>query len=408
MNGCLEGIKVLDLTQSVAGPYCTMLLGDLGAEIIKVERPGSGDDTRSWGPPFWDEQSTTFLAINRNKRSITLDLKHREGKKVLWDLIRQADILVQNLRSKTLDRMGFDYEAVKVENPSLIYCSMTAYGNTGPMREFPGYDPLMQAFGGLMSVTGQPDGAPVRVGTSIMDMGMGMWGVIGILGALRDRDQTGEGQLVETSLYETAISWIPHHIMSYLGTGEVPRRHGSGTSMLAPYEAYPTRDGHILVAAGNNSLWGKLCQALGLTELLDDPRFKDNPSRVRNREALFDLLATRLRADTTEVWTKALWEIGVPCSPIQTVDQVVSEPQTEAVGILRSVTHPKIPNYTDVGIPVMWDGVRPETQKTPPKLGADTKTILQEIGRSAEEIDQLSAEGAITDNQPVHPQNVEE
>ena len=395
MNLPLSGINVLDLTQNVAGPYCTMLLGDLGAEVIKVERPKVGDDSRLWGPPYWGEQSTTFMALNRNKKSVALDLKHDEGQELLWDLVKRSDVLVQSLRSKSLQRMGFGYNMVRRRNPRLVYCSMTAYGNTGPMRDLPGYDPLMQAFAGLMSVTGEPDGAPVRVGTSIMDMGMGMWGVIGILGALRDRERTGEGQLVETSLYETAIAWIPYQIMSYLGTGEVPRRHGSGTAMLAPYEAYPTRDGRILVAAGNNSIWGELCRALGAEELLEDPRFEDNPSRVENREALYENLVARFGADTTEAWVEKLREAGVPCSPIRAVDQVVADPQTEAVGILRSVAHPTIPDYTDVGMPLTWNGARPETRRVPPSLGSDTREILREIGRSEEEVDRLVTEGVV-------------
>jgi crotonobetainyl-CoA:carnitine CoA-transferase CaiB-like acyl-CoA transferase len=395
VNLPLSGINVLDLTQNVAGPYCTMLLGDLGAEVIKVERPKVGDDARLWGPPYWGEQSTTFMALNRNKKSVALDLKHDEGQELLWDLVKRSDVLVQSLRSKSLQRLGFGYNMVRHKNPRLIYCSMTAYGNSGPMRDLPGYDPLMQAFAGLMSVTGDPDGAPVRVGTSIMDMGMGMWGVIGILGALRDRERTGEGQLVETSLYETAIAWIPYQIMSYLGTGEVPRRHGSGTAMLAPYEAYPTRDGRILVAAGNNSIWGELCRALGAEELLEDPRFEDNPSRVENREALYENLAARFGADTTEAWVEKLREAGVPCSPIRAIDQVVADPQTEAVGILRPVAHSTIPGYTDVGMPVIWNGIRPETRRTPPKLGSDTREILREIGRSEEEVDRLVTEGVV-------------
>lgn len=395
MNLPLSGINVLDLTQNVAGPYCTMLLGDLGAEVIKVERPKVGDDARLWGPPYWGEQSTTFMALNRNKKSVALDLKHDEGQELLWDLVKRSDVLVQSLRSKSLQRMGFGYNMVRRRNPRLIYCSMTAYGNTGPMRDLPGYDPLMQAFAGLMSVTGEPDGAPVRVGTSIMDMGMGMWGVIGILGALRDRERTGEGQLVETSLYETAIAWIPYQIISYLGTGEVPRRHGSGTAMLAPYEAYPTRDGRILVAAGNNSIWGDLCRALGAEELLDDPRFEDNPGRVENREALYENLAARFGADTTEAWVEKLREAGVPCSPIRAVDQVVADPQTEAVGILRPVAHPTIPGYADVGMPLTWNGARPETRRLPPGLGSDTREILREIGRSEEEVDRLVKEGVV-------------
>lgn len=405
MNKPLDGITVLDVTQSVAGPYCTMLLGDLGAEVIKVERPGTGDDTRSWGPPYWNEESTTYLSLNRNKRSIALDMKHEEGQKVLWDLVRQADVLVQNLRTGTLERLGFGYETVIAENPRIIYCSMTAYGNAGPMRDFPGYDPLMQAFGGLMSVTGEPDGAPVRVGTSIMDMGMGMWGVIGILGALQNRERTGEGELVEMSLYETALSWVPYQVMSYLATEEVPKRHGSGTAMLTPYEAYPTHDGHILIAAGNNSLWGKLCHVLGLDEVSEDPRFLHNPDRVHNREILFEMLAGRFKEDTTEAWTEKLWEAGVPCSPIRTMDQVVTDPQTAAVDILRSTAHPRIEGYAEVGIPVSWNGMRPETRRVPPELGEDTREILRRIGRSPEEIDNLLAEKAVADNRATSRQD---
>ncbi len=405
MKKPVDGVTVLDVTQSVAGPYCTMLLGDLGADVIKIERPGTGDDTRSWGPPYWNEESTTFLSLNRNKRSIALDMKHEEGQRIMWDLVRQADVLVQNLRTGILERLGFGYEAVKAENPQIIYCSMTAYGNAGPMRDFPGYDPLMQAFGGLMSVTGEPDGAPVRVGTSIMDMGMGMWGVIGILGALQNRERMGEGQLVEMSLYETALSWVPYQIMSYLGTGEVPKRHGSGTAMLAPYEAYPTRDGHILIAAGNSSLWGKLCHVLGLEELPEDPRFRDNPDRVRNREALVEILVERIRQDTTEAWMERLLDAGVPCSPIRTMDQVVIEPQTEAVDILRPTAHPRIDGYSEVGIPVSWNGMRPETVRVPPELGEDTREILQEIGKSPEEIDSLLAEGALADGRTASRQD---
>lgn len=391
----LEGIRVLDLTQSVAGPYSTMILGDLGADVVKVERPNGGDDTRSWGPPYWGDESTTFLALNRNKRSVALDLKHPEGQKILRELLRDADVLVHNLRGKAADRLGLGYEAMKKENPRIICCSMTAYGSVGPMRHYPGYDPLIQAFGGLMSITGEPGGAPVRVGTSIMDMGMGMWAVIGILGALQNRSRTGEGDLVETSLYETAVGWIPYQIMSYLGTGETPRPHGSGTAMLAPYEAYPTSDGHILIGAGNNSLWDKLCRVLELEEARDDPRFRDNPDRVRNREALFEVLAGRLRTDTTEAWAEKLRAAEVPCSPIRTIDQVVAEPQTEALGILRSMAHPRLPGYTDVGIPVLWDKGRPETRHVPPLLGDATREVLDELGRSSREIDELVAEGVV-------------
>lgn len=387
----LSGLTVLDLTKSAAGPYCTMLLGDLGADVIKIERPQGGDDTRSWGPPFWGKTSTTFLSLNRNKKSVVLDIKHHEGQRILRDLVERADILVHNLRAGTLERLGFGYEEVSAQNSSIIYCAMTAYGSSGPMSADPGYDVLMQAFAGLMSITGEPEGPPVRAGTSVVDMGTGMWGVIGIMAALMHRRETGEGQLVETSLLETAISWIPYQIMGFLGTGEVPRRYGSGLPVLAPYEAYPTSDGLIVIAAGNNSQWGNLCRVTGLEELLDDPRFADNPSRVRHREALFHHLATQLRGKSTATWVDRLSRAGVPSSPIQSIDQVVSHPQTREVGILRQVHHPEIPGYTDVGLPVRWDGSRPETRLPPPRLGADTRDVLRMLGRSDDDIDQLMA-----------------
>ena len=401
MSGPLKGIKVLDLTQSVAGPYCTMLLGDFGAEVTKVERIDGGDDTRSWGPPFWGEEGATFLALNRNKRSIALDIKQEEGQKLLWDLARQSDVVVRNLRSTTLEKMGLDYESLRRDNTRLIYCSITAYGTTGPMHQFPGYDPLMQAFGGLMSITGEPDGAPVRVGTSIMDMGTGMWATIGIIGALFERERTGEGQLVETSLYETAVSWIPYQIIGYLATGEVPKRHGSGTAVLAPYEAYPTRDGHLLVGAGNNNLWERMCHAIALEELVDDPRFRNNPDRVENREALFEVLASRFREDTTEAWDERLREAGVPCSPIRTIDEVVAEPQTKALGLVRRVEHERIPDYADVGVGVSWDGERPDTRSVPPRLGEDTRAVLSDAGRSDDQIEELIAQGVVSEDAAV-------
>jgi len=385
----LSGLTVLDLTQSAAGPYCTMMLGDLGADVIKIERPQRGDDTRSWGPPFWGKTSAAFLSFNRNKKSVVLDIKHPEGQRILKDLVGRADILVHNLRAGTLERLGFGYEEVRAQNKSIIYCAMSAYGSSGPMSGDPGYDVLMQAFSGLMSITGEPGRPPVRSGMSVVDMGMGMWGVIGIMGALMHRRETGEGQLVETSLFETALSWIPYQIMGFLGTGEVPQRYGSGLPMLAPYEAYPTSDGMIVLAVGNDSQWGKFCRVTKLAELLEDPRFADNPSRVRHREALFQHVSAQLKGKSTAAWVDVLGNAGVPCSPIQSIDQVVSHPQTKEVGIMREVNHPEIPGYTEVGLPVRWDGRRPETRLPPPRLGADTREVLRELGRSDDDIQQL-------------------
>jgi crotonobetainyl-CoA:carnitine CoA-transferase CaiB-like acyl-CoA transferase len=397
----LEGIRVVDITQSAAGPYCTMILGDLGAEVIKVERPEGGDDARTWAPPYWGEYGCTFLALNRNKRSLAVDLKTDAGKAILWELVESADVLVHNLRSGALDKLGFGYDAVHARNPALIYCSMTAFGGSGPLASRPGYDPLMQAYAGLMSITGErsvpgePPRPPIRVGTSINDMGMGMWGAIGVLTALMNRSRTGTGQLVETSLLETAVSWIPYQLMAYLGSGDLPRRHGSGTSMNAPYEAFQTSDGYLLVAAGNNSLWRKLCEAIGRPELLTDPRYIDNPDRVRNRDDLAADLTETLRTDSAARWAGVLQEAGVPCSPIRTLDEVVADPQVEHLRLLRPVEHPHIQDYRDIALPLQVDGQRIETRRVPPDLGSDTWEILEALGHSTEEIAKLLDEKVV-------------
>ena len=351
--------------------------------------PLGGDDIRAWGPPFWGSATTAFLSFNRNKRSVALDVKRAEGQEVLWELASQADVLVQNLRPGSLGRLGFDYESVRKRNPRIIYCSMTAYGSTGPMRDMPGYDPLLQAYSGLMSVTGESDGPRVRVGTSIVDMGTGMWAAIGILAALLRRRDTDVGQLLETSLYETALNWIPYQIMGYLATGDVPRRHGSGLPILAPYEAYPTRDGQLLVAVGNNGHWLALCRAIDLSSLVTDARYVDNPSRVRNRGSLNEHLTQRLRTRTSAEWLGILRDASVPCSPLHDIGEAVNDPQTEALGILRSTTHPDIPGYLDLGLPLRSGGDRPATRLPPPALGQHTREVLRSLGRTDAEIDHL-------------------
>jgi crotonobetainyl-CoA:carnitine CoA-transferase CaiB-like acyl-CoA transferase len=308
---------------------------------------------------------------------------------------------VHNLRSGALDKLGFGYDAVHARNPALVYCSMTAFGGSGPLASRPGYDPLMQAYAGLMSITGersapgQPPRPPIRVGTSINDMGMGMWGAIGVLTALMNKSHTGVGQLVETSLLETAVSWIPYQIMAYLGSGDLPRRQGSGTSMNAPYEAFETADGHLLVAAGNNSLWRKLCHAIGRPDLLTDPRYTDNPDRVRNRDDLAADLTETLRTDSATHWATVLQDAGVPCSPIRTLDEVVADPQVEHLRLLRPVAHPQIEDYRDIALPLQVDGQRVETRRVPPDLGSDTWEILETLGHSTEEVAKLLDEQVV-------------
>ena len=391
----LDRTLVVDLSQNVAGPYCTQILGDLGAEVIKVERPEKGDEARNWAPPYWGEEAATFLAFNRNKRSLTLDVKRPEALEVLRRLLAKADVLIQSFRAGVVEELGLGYDRVKTWNPRVIYCSVTAFGIHGPLKDLPGYDPLMQAYGGMMSINGHPGETPARVGTSIVDMGTGMWAAIGILGALRLRDHTGHGSHVTTALYDTALAWIPYQIMNYLASGKLPLPQGSGTAMIAPYEAFPTADGHLMIGAATDGLFQKACDALEIPRVARDPRFADNPSRVRNREALFDLLAEVTRQETAGVLLERLRRAGVPAAPIQTIDRVVTDPQTEASGMLPPIPHPRIPDFRTVALPLRWDGERPPVRRVPPRLGEDTDGILAELGYTRDEILRLAREKVI-------------
>jgi len=391
----LHGIVVADLTQNVAGPFCTQILGDMGADVIKVERPGAGDDARAWAPPFWGAESAAFLALNRNKRSLALDIKSPAGLETLRRLVTRADVLVQSLRAGVVEGMGFGYEQVRVMNPRLVYCSITAYGPRGPLKDLPGYDPLMQAYAGLMSVNGHPGQPPARVGTSIVDMGTGMWAAIGILGALRERDRTGHGAQVTTALFDTALMWVCYHLMGYLGSGTIPQPQGSGTSMIVPYEAFPTQDGYLMIAAGRDALFVKACEALGLGELAQDPRFADNPSRVKHRAILFDRIADVTRREGSGALQERLRRVGVPCSQILTIDRVVAEPQTGASGMLVAAEHPRLPDYRGVGLPIMWEGKRPGIARVSPLVGEHTAVILGWLGYGPDEIRRLADQGAV-------------
>ncbi len=379
MMHCLEGLRVIDVTQNLAGPFCTQILGDLGADVIKVEPPGAGDSARAWGPPFWEGESPLFLTTNRNKRSIQLNLKSPEGADTLWALIAGADVFVQSFRSGRAEALGFGYEAVSALEPAMVYVSVTAYGSEGPLSHLPGYDPLMQAAGGIMSVTGQPDGPPTRVGGSVVDLGTGMWAALGVLAALRDRDATGRGCHVESSLLGSALTWMGYHMIGYLATGEVPGPMGSRLAMIAPYEAFPTADGHIMINAGNDTTFRRLTEALGLEELADDERFADNPSRVENRPALFESIAGKTRALEAGELLELLYRHNVPCAPIQDVAQVVGDPQVAATGMLRAAEHPRIDDYRDVAMPITWNGEQAAFRAHPPGPGEHTHEVLAEL-----------------------------
>jgi crotonobetainyl-CoA:carnitine CoA-transferase CaiB-like acyl-CoA transferase len=389
-----RGLRVLDLTQNFAGPYCTQILADLGAEVVKVEPP-KGDAARAWAPPFWGGESPLFLSTNRGKRSIQLDLKSESGKEILWKLVGGSDVFVQAFRSGVIEELGFDYESVRERRPGIVYVSVTAYGPTGPLKDLPGYDPLMQAYGGMMSVTGHDPAEPARVGGSVVDFGTGMWSALGVLAALHERTETGEGSHVTTALLDTAIGWVSYHLMSHLATGTVPRPMGSGFAMIAPYQAFPTSDGKLMIAAGNDGSFRRLCEALELPDLAGDPRYASNPSRVEHRDELFALIAEA----TSEHTTRKLWELlgkhAVPSAPIQDMAEVAKDAQVKASGMLPHVDHPEIPGYRDVALPVRWDGERPETTMLPPKAGQHSREILSELGYGDEEIDELVAAGDV-------------
>jgi crotonobetainyl-CoA:carnitine CoA-transferase CaiB-like acyl-CoA transferase len=366
-----------------------MILGDMGADVIKIERSGYGDDTRKWSPPTWNGESTTFLSANRNKRSMTIDLNKPEGVKIIQKLAYQADILVESFRPGSLEKRGLGYEKLKEKNSGLIYCSISAYGNTGPLRNEPGYDPILQASTGIIDMTGDPDQAPVRLPIAVNDMGSGMWAAIGVLSALITRQTSGRGCRVETSLFETASWWMNYHITSYLATGVTPVRCGTGTPWLAPYEVYPASDEGLLVCAGNDNLFQKFVEVLQLPALAKDEQFATNPMRVKNRDELRRRILERFQTRTAAEWEGLLKAQSIPCSRIQNVADLVKEEQLHALGLMTAYPHPMIPDLRLIDSPVSINGVRTAQQNPPPLLGEHTDAILAELGYSDEAVTKL-------------------
>lgn len=395
LNQALTGIKVLDLSRILTGPFCTMLLADMGAEVIKVEAPGVGDDTRQWGPPFVGTESTYFLSVNRNKQSLTLNLKHPEAREVFFRLVREADILVENFRPGTMEKLGLGYPKLAELNPRLIYAAISGFGLTGPYRDKPGYDVLAQAMGGLMSVTGEPGREPVKAGMSLADIGAGMYATIGILAALQHRNVTGKGQMLETSLLETIISWQTYVATAFWATGKVPGRSGSAHPSIAPYQALRAKDQAFIVAVGNDALWQKFCTALGAPELLQDSRFTTNKDRVINRDVLIPLLEERLAADTAVNWSEKFEAVGVPAGPIYDIGQVWADPQVVAREMAVDVPHPTLGSVKVPGVPIKFSETPGVVKTAPPLLGQHTDVLLERLGYTAEQIRAMRDGGAI-------------
>ena len=373
------GLTVVEISTSVAAPFAGHIFSELGARLVKVEK-STGDDARGWGPPFWEGASAYFQALNRNKLSVVCDLRSAEDLQALTDfIVAEADVVIQNLRPGQVEKLGLDGETLTALKPSLIYCNLGAFGKTGPLKDRPGYDPLMQAFSGIMSTTGEPGRPAVRVGASLVDMGTGMWAVIGTLSALLKRQHTGKGGIVDVSLFETASCWVSLIGAQVLATGEVPQRQGSGASGIVPYRGYITQDGEVVIAAGSDKLFSLLANVLGHPEWVTDPRFVDNPSRVNNQKELYGMIEALVAKHSTEYWIEVLEKAGIPCSPVNNVLQMLEHPQTQALGLVQDVPGTQM---RFLGLPLSFDGVRPKPLAPPPKLG-EHSDILKESHKAS-------------------------
>jgi crotonobetainyl-CoA:carnitine CoA-transferase CaiB-like acyl-CoA transferase len=396
MHRPLHGMRVLDVTTSIAGPYCAQILAALGADVVKVERPGTGDDGRAWGPPFWNGEGTMFLSANAGKRSIGISLREPDGREAVLRLAERSDVFLQSLRPGLAAELGLGVDVLRARNPRIVYCTVGAYGRVGPLSHEPGYDALMQAAGGLISMTGEPGRPGVRVGASLIDQGTGMWAALGVLAALLARDRTGAAPEVDVSLYETALAYIGYHVAGYLADGTVPAGEGTRFPMVAPYQVFRTADGELMIAGGNDRLFRAICGVLGLPDLVGDPRFRTNPDRVANRDALCELLEGRLRTETTAHWHERLSAAGVPAAPVANVADIVASPQTEALGIVQALPHPAIPDLRLPALPLSFDDERAVHRSPPPAVGEHTTEILAEAGYDDETIAALAARGVIT------------
>lgn len=393
--GALSDVKVLDLTRVLAGPYCTMMLADLGAEIIKVEQPTIGDDSRAFGP-YVEGESGYFMSINRNKESMTVNLKSPEGKEIIKAMVKEVDVVVENFRPGTMKKLGLDYEVLKEINPRIIYAASTGYGQSGPYSQRPAYDAVVQAMGGIMSITGQADGEPTRVGSSIGDIIAGIMTAIGVLAALHERENSGLGQMVDVAMLDCQVAILENAITRYLYTGDVPKPIGNRHPSIVPFEPFATKSDQIIVAIGNDRLWVTFCDLLGLNELVDDPRFYNNPQRSDNYLELRPIIAEKMLAKSAEEWQAIFDENGIPSGPINTVDKVLDNPQVIARHMIEEVDHPVAGKTRIPGIPIKLSRTPGEIHSAAPLLGADTEKLLAKyLGYDAEKIAELREKKAI-------------
>ena len=404
MKGPLDGIKVFDLTRVLAGPHCTQILGDLGAEVIKVERPGSGDDTRGFAPPYQSNdkgeqtsESAYYTGANRNKRSITINLSTPEGQALAKKLMADCDILVENFKTGTLERYGLGYDQLKSEFPRLIYCSVTGFGQTGPYAARPGYDGLIQAMGGVMSLTGVPDGEPMKVAVPICDLMAGMYATVGILAAVRHQSETGEGQFIDIGMLDTHIGWLANQGMNYLATGENPDRIGNMHPNILPYQVMPTADGYIVLSVGNDPTFERFCKLAECEELLEDERFQTNAARVSNRDFVTETLNEITIKKSSEWWLTELEKEKIGCGPINNLDQVFADPHVKARDMVVEMDHPTMGNKPIklIANPIKLSKTPPTYRKAPPLLGQHTDEILGEAGLSVDEIAKLKEDGTV-------------
>ncbi|HWL81691.1 MAG TPA: CaiB/BaiF CoA-transferase family protein [Roseomonas sp.] len=396
-TGPLKGLRVVDLTRVLAGPTCTQMLGDLGAEVIKIERPGAGDDTRGFAPPYVPntKESAYFVGVNRNKKSLTLDIAQPEGQAVVHKLLETADILVENFKTGALAKYGLGWEQLKEKYPGLIYCSITGFGQTGPYAPRPGYDALIQAMGGVMSLTGEPEGEPQKVGIPIADLFAGLYGTIGILAALRHKQATGQGQQIDIGMLDTHVAWLANQGMNYLATGENPPRLGNQHPNIVPYQVFPTQDGYMVLSIGNDPTFERFCKNFGLENLLADARYATNAARVQNRALVTEALTAITKTMPTKEWIAKLEALKIGCGPINTLKDVFADPHVLARDMLKEMPHASGETVTVIANPVKLSATPPDYRSAPPVLGEHSDPVLRGLGYSAEQIAALREKGIV-------------